>query len=84
MKIGHENGIRNPRAWTIFHRFHPTVYSNFQKPVYKTNRGFLLQITDAAEHNTPVTEKFGIKFTTSILECSAIYTGIFFRNIFRD
>ncbi len=50
----------------------------------KKHRKFPSQVTDAADHNTPVTENSGIKFPTSLLDCSAIYIGIYFRNIFRN
>jgi hypothetical protein len=50
----------------------------------KKHRKFPSQVTDAADHNTPVTENSGIKFPTSLLDCSAKYIGIYFRNIFRN
>jgi hypothetical protein len=43
----------------------------------KNHRKFPSQITDAADHNKPVTENSGINFPTSLLDCSAIYIGIF-------
>jgi hypothetical protein len=48
----------------------------------KKDRKFPSQITDAADHNKPVTENSGIKFPTFLSDCSAIYIEIFFRNIF--
>jgi hypothetical protein len=44
----------------------------------KKDRKFPSQITDAADHNKPVTENSGIKIPTSLSDCSAIYIGIFF------
>ncbi len=38
---------------------------------------FPSQVTDAVDHNKPVTENSGIKFPTSLSDCSAIYNGIF-------
>jgi hypothetical protein len=43
----------------------------------KKDRKFPSQITDAADHNKPVTENSGIKSPTSLSDCSAIYIGIF-------
>jgi hypothetical protein len=37
----------------------------------KKYRKFPPQLTDTADHKTPVTENYGIKFSTSISECSA-------------
>ncbi len=50
----------------------------------KKDRKFPSQITDAADHNKPVTENSGIKIPTSLSDFSAMYIGIFFRNIFRN
>ncbi len=50
----------------------------------KKDRKFPSQITDAADHNKPVTENSGIKIPTSLSDCSAINIGIFFLNIFRN
>jgi hypothetical protein len=47
----------------------------------KKYQKFPPHITDRVDHNTPVTENFGIKFSTSISECLAMYLGIF-RNSF--
>ncbi len=43
----------------------------------KKDRKFPSQVTDAADHNKPVTEHSGIKFPSSLSDCSAIYIGIF-------
>jgi hypothetical protein len=41
-------------------------------------QGSEISATDAADHNTSVTENSVITFLTSILECSAIYISEFF------
>jgi hypothetical protein len=46
--------------------------------LWQKDRKFPSQITDAADHNKPVTENSGIKIPTSLSDCSAIYIGIFF------
>ncbi len=43
----------------------------------KKHRKFLSQITNAADHNKPVTENSGVKFPTFLMDWSAIYIGIF-------
>jgi hypothetical protein len=62
----------------------PAAYFKNKLHCGKKHRKFPSQVTDAADHNTPVTENSGIKFPTSLLDCSAIYIGIYFRNIFRN
>jgi hypothetical protein len=42
----------------------------------KKYRKFPPQITDAADHTTPVTGISGIKYPTSVSECSATYVHI--------
>ncbi len=55
-------------------------YKQFSIHCGKKQRKFPSQITDAADHNKPVNKNSEIKFPTSLLDCSAIYIGIFFRN----
>jgi hypothetical protein len=43
----------------------------------KKDRKFPSQVTDAADHNKPVTENSGIKFPKSLSDCLAIFIGIF-------
>jgi CRISPR/Cas system CSM-associated protein Csm4 (group 5 of RAMP superfamily) len=55
-----------------------TLEVKFQKVhCGKKHQNFPSQITDAADHNKPVTKNSGINFPTSLLDCSAIYIRIF-------
>ncbi len=52
-----------------------------RQPIHcgKKDRKFPSQITDAENHNKPVTENSGIKIPTSLSDCSAIHI---YRNFF--
>jgi hypothetical protein len=62
--VGSEYG-----SWTVKLRYFEAHYG-------KKDRKFPSQVIDAADHNKPVTENSGIKFLTSLSDCSAIYIGI--------
>jgi hypothetical protein len=66
----------------IFSIIYPFSHNLHYVRCGKKDRKFPSQITDAVDHNRPVTENSGIKFPTSLSDCSAIYIGIFFRNTY--
>ncbi len=58
--------------------FRPRYLHIYSMHCGKKGRKFPSQATDAEDHNKPVTENSGIKFPTSLSDCSAIYIGIFY------